>query len=99
MNPHRFRILNAQAEQGDGLVVYWMDRDMRVHDNWSLLYAIECAQKKKVSIGVVYGLIPEYEHGGARQHDFKVRALKELEQELERLNISLYVFFAKRSWA
>ena len=44
MPPNRSRQLN-NFEYKTGAIVYWMSRDMRVHDNWALLYALKAGQK------------------------------------------------------
>jgi deoxyribodipyrimidine photo-lyase len=38
MNQQRVRILK-EGKKFSGPVVYWMQRDQHVHDNWALIYA------------------------------------------------------------
>jgi deoxyribodipyrimidine photo-lyase len=54
---------NGPKGRGDGgddhpCVVYWMIRDVRVADNWALLFARNLAVKENVPLRVVYALPP-----------------------------------------
>lgn len=91
INQKRIQILNTQAIRNDKPVVYWMNRDCRVQDNWALLYAAEQARERKVPLLVVYNLIRGYLGGGNRQWDFKVKGLVEIQKNLAELNIPFYV--------
>lgn len=91
INQKRIQVLNSQAVSNDKPVVYWMNRDCRVHDNWALLYAVEQAKSRKVPLFVVYNLVRSYLGGGSRQWDFKVKGLQEVEEHLEKLNIPFVV--------
>ena len=59
-----------------GNVVYWMSRDQRVDDNWSLLYAMETASAYDVQLCVAFCLPPEYLGSTIRQYHFMVEGLK-----------------------
>lgn len=72
---------------GNGPVVYWMSRDQRVHDNWALLYAIECAQNTERSVVVLFALAEGFLGATWRQYDFLIRGLKGVELHLSTLNI------------
>ncbi len=89
VDPKRIQIVRAQ--EGAGPVLYWMNREMRVEDNWSLLYACELAQKKGTHVEVVYNLIPGYLGGGIRQTSFKLDCLEEVEKALSALGISFHL--------
>jgi len=39
-----------------GPILYWMQRDQRVEDNWALLYAAEEARARGVGLYVVFNL-------------------------------------------
>lgn len=79
VDPRRIRVLNHYLyEKGD--IVYWMNREMRIHDNWALIAARDWAQKEGVGLRIVYNLDPEFLGGGRRQFLFKIDALKQLEQ-------------------
>lgn len=86
------RIFRASAkEAGSGPILYWMDRDMRLRDNWALLYAQELAQERNVPVMVAYNAVPGFLGGGRRQWEFKIGALRELYKDAERLNIPFFV--------
>jgi deoxyribodipyrimidine photo-lyase len=74
-----------------GPILYWMNREMRVQDNWSLLYAQELANNHKQPLVVVYNLVPNFLGGGKRQLAFKIEALKEIQKNLKKKNISFHV--------
>lgn len=91
INQKRIQILNTQAIRNDKPVVYWMNRDCRIQDNWALLYAVEQAKERKVPLFVVYNLVRGYLGGGSRQWDFKVKGLVEIQKNLAEINIPFYV--------
>lgn len=70
-------------------LIYWMSRDMRVSDNWALLYAIQLANTYNTTLRVVYHLQPTYLGGGQRQLLFKKDGLIELHKRLADLGIPL----------
>jgi deoxyribodipyrimidine photo-lyase len=72
-------------------VVYWMDRDMRLKDNWALLYTLDIAEKQKTGVVIVYNLIVGFLGGGERQLHFKITALKELQADAEKTGIPFIV--------
>ena len=90
INQKRIQILNNRPVD-DGSVVYWMNRDCRVHDNWALLYAKEQADLRKVPLIVVYNLVENYLGGGDRQWNFKVQGLIEVQKTLENLDMPFFV--------
>ncbi len=79
------------GKAGVGPVAYWMDRDMRVRDNWALYQAQATARTRSVPLVVVYHLIPNYLGGGRRQWEFKVRALQEVARDLEAFHIPFFL--------
>ncbi len=72
---------------GNGPVIFWMNRDCRVEDNWGLLFAQELAQKNNTYLRVVYNLDPAFLGGGLRQLMFKIQGLQEVEDQLRKLCI------------
>ena len=48
---------NSDTED-TGCVVYWMQRDVRVADNWALCFAAHLAQSRNLPLRVVYTLPP-----------------------------------------
>jgi deoxyribodipyrimidine photo-lyase len=59
MNIHRIRELISGKETQNGPIILWMNRDMRIHDNWSFTYAFEKAQERGEKLLVVYNLVKE----------------------------------------
>ncbi len=90
INPKRIQKLNTKEIQ-KGPIVYWMNREMRINDNWSLLYAQQLAQEHKQPLVVVYNLVPNFLGGGKRQLAFKLKALQEIEIGLAKKNIPFHV--------
>ena len=90
MITERIKKLNNH-DIGDGPIVYWMNRDMRVHQNWSLLYAQELAHKHKQPLIVVYNLLPGFLGGRNRQLTFKVRGLQEVSEILSKKDIPFFI--------
>lgn len=86
----RVRKLNSKPEVA-GPVVYWMNRDQRVQDNWALLYAQELAIKHKKELKVIFYLSNEFLGATLRQYQFMIDGLTELEKELKKLNIPFSV--------
>lgn len=76
---------------GGGPILYWMNRDMRLQDNWALLRAQELAYEYESELLICYNLDPEFLGGTLRQLAFKIGALKQLHQDSEKLNISFHV--------
>ncbi len=90
MNMSRVTPLNTN-KIGPGPVVYWMDRDMRIHDNWALIHAQSVAIQQKVPLLIVYNLVVNFLHGGYRQWDFKLRGLQEIQQFCTEKNIPFFL--------
>ncbi len=86
IHPNRIRPLNAIEPQA-GAVLYWMDRDRRLHDNWALFHAQNLANTNKAPLHVLYALAPNFLKSAWRQHDFMIRGLQELEQVAHEKNI------------
>ena len=92
INNNRIRPLNRYDFKFKGPVVYWMNREQRVDDNWALLYAQQIANDKKIPLIVVHNLVGNYLGGGARQFDFKTGGLIECEKALNEKDIPFYLF-------
>lgn len=86
VDPRRLRNRNNQPVQA-GPVLYWMQRDQRVQDNWALLYAAECAAVRAVPLLVVFNLVPQFGDTTARHYAFMFGGLREVETELGLLGI------------
>ncbi|MEY2702595.1 MAG: Deoxyribodipyrimidine photolyase [Bacteroidota bacterium] len=90
INQKRIRKIN-NLEIGKGPILYWMNRDMRTEDNWSLLYAQKLAEENQVPLIAFYNLINSFLGGTTRHLTFKVDALKEIEEELKEKEIPFFV--------
>jgi deoxyribodipyrimidine photo-lyase len=82
----RIRKRNDDAYAG-GAVLYWMQRDERVHDNWALLYAQEQALIHKVPLYVVFNFVPVYNSATAPLFLFLLQGLQVVEKKLQKFDI------------
>lgn len=83
INPARIRRLN-NLEHKNGTVVYLMNRDKRVSDNWALLFAQKQALKTGEKLVVLFSFEEEYSQ---RRFEFLINGLKEIEQSLAEKNV------------
>lgn len=90
VQPARTRKLNDRLAL-NGPVLYWMQRDQRVSENWALLYAQEQALLKKVPLLVVFNLVSKFGKASWRQYDFMLSGLEEVAKELSKLNIAFVI--------
>lgn len=90
MNLSRVSPLNTK-EISAGPVVYWMDRDMRIQDNWALIRAQSIASQEKVPLLIVYNLVANFLGGSYRQWDFKLKGLQEIEETCKEKNIPFFI--------
>jgi deoxyribodipyrimidine photo-lyase len=86
----RARLLNNK-ENKPGSVVYWMSRDQRAHDNYSLLFAQELALKSRQNLYVIFNFADSFPDIGRRQYSFMIKGLDNLRTELNNYNIPLYI--------
>ncbi len=86
----RARKLNDKKDQ-EGSVVYWMSRDMRVEDNWAMVFAAQLATQKKSKLIVVFTLVPEFLEATWRQYYFLLEGLLEVQKGLYEVGIE-FVF-------
>jgi len=56
----RTRKLNEKPVQS-GAIVYWMNREMRIEDNWALLYAQQQALKHSQPLIIIFSLFQSFE--------------------------------------
>lgn len=90
MNLKRVREIKPGTAKA-GAVIYWMSRDQRVYDNWSLIYAQETALSQKRPLLVIFSLVPSFINASLRQYSFMLRGLIEVERELKDYNIPFYL--------
>jgi deoxyribodipyrimidine photo-lyase len=78
-----------------GPILYWMQRDQRVQDNWALLYAQQLAVEKQVPLGVVFCLLPSFMGATMRHYGFMLRSLRVVEQDLAGLGIQFHLLLGQ----
>lgn len=93
-NTKRIRLLQTGNET-NGPIVYWMSRDQRVHDNWALLFAQQLTIEKKKPLVVLFNLVLDFLEATIRQYGFMLKGLQEVESELSKYNIPLFLLFGK----
>ena len=86
MKKKRLRVLK-DADKTDGPIIYWMQRDQRVNDNWALIYAYQQAKENDQDLIVVFNLVSKFLEATLRQYSFMIEGLKQVEEELQNLNI------------
>ncbi len=90
VNEKRIQPLKKGKDK-EGIIIYWMSRDQRVHDNWALLYAQELAEKNRTSPAVIFNLVPDFLEASIRQYGFMLKGLQQVEKELAKLNIPFFL--------
>lgn len=99
-NLKRVRVLkeskNFQTSKCNG-VVYWMSRDVRVQDNWALIYAQKLALKHQSPLHVVYCLPKDFPNPTRRRVHFLLGGLWEVANECRTLNINFQVVLEIRT--
>ena len=90
MNPARLNIIKTGKDK-KGPVIYWMQRDQRVNDNWALLHAQEQALRKGAPLYVLFCLVPKFLDATLRQYDFMLKGLEEVESNLSDVNIPFFI--------
>ena len=86
LDPKRARVLKKGNFSGKS-VLYWMNRDKRVDDNWAIIAAQSIALKNKVPLIVCFQYLGDFPDSNIRQYGFLFKGLLELKTKLERLNI------------
>jgi deoxyribodipyrimidine photo-lyase len=94
MNERRIRLLK-KGKESKGPVIYWMSRDQRVHDNWAMIFAQKLAIEKKLSLVVIFNLVPDFLQATLRQYGFMLKGLEQLEKELNEYNIPFFLLKGK----
>ncbi len=92
-NYKRAKILRDKNISGP--VLYWMSREQRVKDNWTLIFSSQVAQEKDVPLIVVFCLTDNFLNAGARQYHFMLDGLKEVSKSLLDKNISFQLLRGK----
>ena len=71
------------GKSGKGPVVYWMSRDQRVADNWSLLWAQQEAIIHERSLFVIFCLTSDFPDTTPKQVNFILKGLQPIAKELQ----------------
>ncbi|KAJ8731792.1 hypothetical protein PYW08_014522 [Mythimna loreyi] len=73
-------------------VIHWFRLDLRIHDNLALRNAINEAENRKHHLRPVYFIEPDIKHKvGVNRLRFLVQSLQDLDANLKKLNIRLYI--------
>jgi deoxyribodipyrimidine photo-lyase len=90
----RSRLLNTKPIL-PGPIVYWMNRDMRLHDNWALITAQAIAIQQKQPLVIIFCLFDHF--GSAKNHPEDLmfnrmkQGLKIVRDQAKQAQISFYV--------
>ena len=84
----RSRSLNGKPIKR-GPIIYWLSREQRTNNNWSLLFAQELALKSQQPLLVIFTLSDSFLGATWRQYDFMLRGLQEVEAGLRQHNIPM----------
>ncbi len=90
VNPDRMRPLNDR-EPRSGPVIYWMQRDHRVRDNWALHYAQRRALSAGTPLHVVFILAPRFLGAKVPHYRFMLRGLQQVAEALDELEIGFHL--------
>jgi deoxyribodipyrimidine photo-lyase len=74
----------------NGTIIYWITREHRVEDNWSLIYAYNLAVNNNQRLLAVINLNEESNIDYVIPYNFFIEGLEELQENFLELNIPLY---------
>uniref|UniRef100_T1HKC6 Deoxyribodipyrimidine photo-lyase n=2 Tax=Rhodnius prolixus TaxID=13249 RepID=T1HKC6_RHOPR len=96
-NKTRVRVLSSAEDVPEDAkgVLYWLTRESRVQDNWSLLFAQRLALKYKIPLHVCFCLHPKFMDSTIRHYKFLLKGLQEVNNDLKTLSIPLHLFLSK----
>lgn len=81
----------ANGKRGEGPVIYWMERDQRIVDNWAMLFAQQEALIRQKSLHVVFFLEPEFKSWIPTQRQFMLQGLQETIRFAKQYNIGISI--------
>lgn len=90
INPQRVRVRKERPHR-NGTVIYWMGREMRMNDNWALLYAQSLALQYHMPLAVVFCLPPDFLGATIRAYGFILKGFQETERLLTKKNIPFFL--------
>ncbi|XP_043787123.1 deoxyribodipyrimidine photo-lyase-like isoform X2 [Apis laboriosa] len=76
----RLSNLNDIKENCNG-ILYWMFRDIRIQDNWALLFAQKTALKNNVPLHICFCIMSNFLNASIRYYKFLLKGLEEIEKE------------------
>lgn len=87
----RYRYLNEDnlSVKGD-IIIYWMNREFRILDNYVISYCHELSKKYNASLSIISYIIPGTISD--RQIPFLLEGLKEVEKYCKNFNIDFNIF-------
>ena len=90
IHSERIKTLRSGSFSGNG-VLYWMQRDKRVEDNWALISSQYIALKHKVPLYVCFQYVGEYKESNIRHYEFLFKGLHQTASDLQSKNINFIV--------
>jgi deoxyribodipyrimidine photo-lyase len=94
-NMERVRKLTVAKGKAPAGVLYWMTRDMRVQDNWAMLYSQKMAMESSGALHVLVCVAPLFLKMTWRHYHFMLEGLKEVAEECRNLNINFHLHSGK----
>lgn len=88
-NRRIFKLNNIDLIKSD--ILYWMSRDIRIEDNWALIYATELANQFGTNLVVCFCLDINYPSANSRSFKFLIDGLKIIHKKFQKLKINFYL--------
>lgn len=70
-----------------GPILYWMQREHRVHDNWALLFAQKLAHENNAPLYLVFCVRKKFNNSNRRILSFMFKGLEDVKKTCEKFNI------------
>ncbi len=86
-----FKLNNIDLNKSD--ILYWMSRDIRIEDNWALIYAAELANHFGTNLKVCFCLDQNYPNANSRSFKFLIDGLKLLNIQFHKLSINFHLLY------
>ena len=92
-----FQLNNHKFDDSKNTIVYWITREFRSSDNWSLVFSQKLANKHQKQLIVLINLLEESNIDYIKPFNFFIEGLFELKENLSKLNIPLHISYGKSS--
>lgn len=92
INLKRIRNIN-KINFSHGNILYWMQRDQRVDDNWALIYAYHLAKKYNKRLYILFNVVDNFLNAPLRHYHFMFEGLKEVDKKCKQLNINFVITY------